>query len=105
MFADEYFNHEKLRSLGWLSLPVIDVEKSENCLTATSKLISAGYTDYVENDWVVMQIALRNHNLFSLNSTFLDFVKNVTAESEFVQHCDRNFNLPSSVVKGGRESR
>ena len=34
MFADEYFNHEKLRSLGWLSVPVIDVEKSDNCLTA-----------------------------------------------------------------------
>ena len=101
MFADEYFNHEKLRSLGWLSVTVIDVEKSENWLTATSKLISAGYTDYVENDWVVKPIALRNHNLFSLNSTFVDF----TAESEFVQHCDRNFNLPSSVVKGGRESR
>ena len=65
MFADEYFNHEKLRSLGWLSVPVIDVEKSDNWLTATSKLISAGYTDYVENDWVVKPIALKPQFVFT----------------------------------------
>ena len=88
MFADEYFNHEKLRSLGRLSVPVIDIEKSDNWLTATSKLISAGYAAYVENDWVVKPIALRNHNLFSLSLTFLNFVTNITTESEFVQYCN-----------------
>ena len=50
MFAEEYFIYDKSRSMGWLSVPVIDVEKSDNCLRPTSKLISAGYADYVEND-------------------------------------------------------
>ena len=42
-FNNEYRNPDKLKSIGWQPVPVVNVNQSTNWLQVTSELISTGY--------------------------------------------------------------
>ena len=104
-FNNEYRNPDKLKSIGWQSVPVVNVNQSTDWLQVTSELISTGYLKYVENDWVKTPIAISNHQLFELNPEFVSLLNNVNSESDFLTKINKRFSLPSKKINGGRESR
>ena len=104
-FNSTYRNFDKLKSLGWNVVPIIDVEQSSTWLEATSKIITAGYANYISNDWVQKPISITNHNLFQFDQNFLNFLNGISNEQQFLSDVDCYFNLPSTVNNLGRESR
>ena len=104
-FNSIFRNFDKLKCLGWNVVPIIDVEQSSTWLEATSKIITAGYANYISNDWVNKPIAISNHNLFQFDKNFLNFLNDISNEQQFLSDVDCYFNLPSTVNKLGRESR
>ena len=104
-FNSTYRNFDKLKSLGWNIVPIIDVEQYSTWLEATSKIITAGYANCISNDWVQKPIAISNHNLFQFDQNLLNFLNGISNEQQFLSDVDSYFNLPSTVNNLGRESR
>ena len=92
-------NFDKLKSLGWIVVSIIDVEQSSTWLEATSKFITAGYANYISNDWIKKPIAISNHNLFQFDQNFLNFLNGFSNKQQFLSDVDCYFSLPSTVNK------
>ena len=104
-FNAKYRNPETLKSLGWEPVPVIDVNWAASWTDATNAIISSGYSQFVNNDWVVKPIALANHQLFSFDSNFINTLKEIDNEFDFKTELDNYFHVKSSITPRGRESR
>ena len=100
-----YRNPEKLKSLGWEPVPVIDVKLAATWIDATNVLMSSGYSQFVHNDWVVKPIALSNHQLFNFDSNFVNTLREIDNEVDFKAELDNYFHVKSKVIPRGRESR
>ena len=114
-FIAIYRNPEKLKSLGWEPVPVIDVKLAATWIDATNVLMSSGYSQFVHNDWVVKPIALSNHQLFDFDTLkhfckhfetiFVNTLREIDNEVDFKAELDNYFHVKSKVIPRGRESR
>lgn len=67
-FKAEFGTPDKLKSVGWLPVPNVDVRNSDNWNSAVDIVSQTEFADYVDGNFFKYPIVLSNHNLYKFDS-------------------------------------
>ena len=99
LFKNSFFNDSILKSVGWKSVPVINVQGASNWADVMAEFNNQGFNYIVNNSWMKLPVAITKHNLFKIDNSFLDDVENISNLNQLCEIVDNYYTLPSTVKK------
>ena len=105
LFKDNFYNESTLQSIGWKPVPIIDVQGASNWSDVMTEFNEQGVNKLINNGWMKLPVAITNHELFKIDTCFLNDVENISNANQFREIVDNYYTLPSTVINNCRESR
>ena len=104
-FKNSFYNDSTLKSIGWKPVPIINFQGASNWADVMAEFNNQGFNYIISTSWMKVPVAITNHNLFKIDTSFLDDVENISSLNQFREIVDNYYTLPSTVINSCLESR